>query len=83
VIPEVNAPIHLVPGNAFVIPTGAIHSFNTPELTMDVVAFHPDSDTGMMDDDHPMVNRTIVDAISARHIESIRTRVKWDVLRRL
>lgn len=65
--------IPLRPGSAFIIATGAVHSFNTYESTMDVIAFHPDSDTGMTDDDHPMINRTIVDGVSARLIEDIRT----------
>ena len=41
---------------------------------MDVVAFHPDSDTGPQPDDHPMVNRTIVDGVSATNIAAIRTK---------
>jgi quercetin dioxygenase-like cupin family protein len=68
-------PIPLRPGYAFVIPTNAIHSFNTSDEPMDVIAFHPDSDTGMTDDDHPMVNRTMVDGVSASKIQSIRTQV--------
>lgn len=67
-------PIPLRPGSVFVIPTDATHSFNTSDDTLDVIAFHPDSDTGMTDDDHPMVNRTIVDGVSASRIPEIRTR---------
>ena len=66
-------PLPLRPGSAFIIPTDAVHSFNTYESTMDVIAFHPDSDTGMTDDDHPMVNRTMVDGVSARLLTDIRT----------
>jgi len=73
VVPSVGTPIPLVPGYAFVIETDAVHSFNTTDWPMDVIAFHPDSDTGMTDDDHPMVNRTIVAGVSARHLEAIRT----------
>jgi hypothetical protein len=40
---------------------------------MDVIAWHPDSDFGPEDDDHPMVNRTIVDGVSAAKIADIRT----------
>ena len=41
---------------------------------MDVVAYHPDSDTGPTHDDHPMLNRTIVEGVSARDIDKIRTK---------
>lgn len=68
------ASIPLVPGVVFIIETGAVHSFNSHDESMDIIAFHPDSDTGPTDDDHPMVNRTIVDGVSASEIESIRTR---------
>jgi quercetin dioxygenase-like cupin family protein len=74
VVPSSGEPVPLVPGYAFVIDTEAVHSFNTTDETMDIIAFHPDSDTGMTDDDHPMVNRTLVDGISARHLDAIRTR---------
>lgn len=72
IVPDAE-PIPLVPGCAFVIPTNAIHSFNTADVTMDVIAFHPDSDVGVTDDDHPMVNRTIVNGVSARYLTAIRT----------
>lgn len=75
IVPE-SDPIPLRPGCVFVVPTDALHSFNTYDQTMDVIAFHPDSDTGMTDDDHPMVNRTIVDGVSANQIQSIRTVAK-------
>ena len=72
-VPRCTYPVPLVPGYAFIIETGAVHSFNTYDEAMDVIAFHPDSDTGMTDDDHPMVNRTIVEGVSARHLDNIRT----------
>lgn len=74
VVPNAAAAIPLRPGNAFVIRTNTVHSFNTTSSEMDVIAFHPDSDTGVTDDDHPMVNRTLVDGVSARSIAHIRTR---------
>lgn len=73
VVPHRAEPVPLLPGYAFVIETDAVHSFNTQDNSMDIIAFHPDSDTGMTDDDHPMINRTIVEGISARHLENIRT----------
>jgi len=72
VLPNVD-PVPLRSHCAFLVPTNSVHSFNTARDTMDVVAFHPDSDAGMTDDDHPMVNRTIVDGVSARFVRSIRT----------
>lgn len=63
----------LVPGYAFIMKTDTLHSFDTEGETMDVITFHPDSDVGMTDDDHPMVNRTIVDGVSASLIDEIRT----------
>ena len=41
---------------------------------MAVIAYHPDSDFGPTHEVHPMINRTIVDGVSARLIEKIRTR---------
>tara|TARA_R110000803_G_scaffold63990_2_gene124793 strand:- start:2365 stop:3165 length:801 start_codon:yes stop_codon:yes gene_type:complete len=51
------------------------HSFKTPkENGMDVIAFHPDSDFGATDINHPMINRTIVDGVSANSLKDIRTK---------
>jgi hypothetical protein len=49
------------------------HCFRTLEQTMDVIAYHPDSDFGPKDEEHPMINRTIVDGVSAKHIKEIQT----------
>ncbi|MEZ5600003.1 MAG: hypothetical protein R3F36_02845 [Candidatus Competibacteraceae bacterium] len=40
--------------------SGCLHSFFTEETALDVVAWHPDSDFGPRDDDHPMINRTVI-----------------------
>jgi len=59
---------------AFVIETDGVHSFRTfADSGMVVVAYHPDSDFGPKDEDHPMINRTIVEGVSASLIEKIRT----------
>jgi hypothetical protein len=50
------------------------HAFKTTDSSMDVIAFHPDSDFGATDEVHPMINRTIVDGVSASLIDSIRTK---------
>lgn len=65
--------IPLEPGTVFIIPPEGQHSFFTDGETMDIIAYHPDSDMGPEDDDHPMVNRTIVDGVSAARIDAIRT----------
>jgi quercetin dioxygenase-like cupin family protein len=53
-------PLHA--GLAFVIPPDAAHSFWTGGDSLDVVVYHPDSDTGPTHEDHPMINRTILSA---------------------
>jgi hypothetical protein len=50
----------LQPGIGWYIPTGCQHSFFTRNEALDVVAWHPDSDFGPRDDDHPMINRTVI-----------------------
>lgn len=48
----------LEPGMAWFIPANLRHAFRTTHASLDVVAWHPDSDVGPTDDDHPMINRT-------------------------
>jgi quercetin dioxygenase-like cupin family protein len=52
----------LAGGMGWVIPAGTRHAFATDEQSLDVIAWHPDSDTGPTDADHPMINRTHVPA---------------------
>ena len=49
----------LTPGLAFCIPADVRHAFHTSTHALDVFAFHPDTDFGPTDEDHPMINRTI------------------------
>jgi len=51
----------LEPGSIFCIPADGRHRFVTDGSTLDVIAYHPDSDWGPTDQDHPMINRTWVD----------------------
>jgi mannose-6-phosphate isomerase-like protein (cupin superfamily) len=60
-------------GMGWRIPTGCLHSFFTRGEPLDVLAWHPDSDFGPTHDHHPMVNRTLVDGVSAADIDEIRT----------
>lgn len=53
--------IPLVSGSAFILEEQELHSFRTkPGVPMDVLAYHPDSDWGPVDGDHPMLNRTYI-----------------------
>jgi len=55
----------LCPGKVFFIPTDGKHRFRTEQESLSVIAFHPDSDFGPDDDNHPMVNKTMLDGVSA------------------
>ena len=64
-------------GNIFVLLKDAEHNFisnHGKDITMKLIAYHPDSDYGPTDEIHPMINRTIVDGISASNIDEIRTK---------
>ena len=50
------------------------HSFRTEDSGMCVIAYHPDSDFGPTDDEHPMINRTIVGGKRANEQTEIRTK---------
>ncbi len=65
----------LLPGMVFIIHEEGEHKFQTLEnQALVVIAYHPDSDVGPQDEDHPMINRTIVEGVSAAKIEEIRTK---------
>jgi quercetin dioxygenase-like cupin family protein len=66
--------VELAPGLIWRIPADGLHRFRTTDDSLRIVAWHPDSDTGPTDDDHPMVNRTLVGGVSAAEIDEIRTR---------
>lgn len=65
--------VALTPGLIFAIPAGAEHSFHTGAEALRVIAFHPDSDFGPTHEDHPMVNRTIVEGVPAHQRPEILT----------
>lgn len=71
VTPEGEYP--LVPGVGWYLPVESAHCFYTDSESMDVIAWHPDSDTGPSDEDHPMLNRTYVNGESARFLLNIRS----------
>jgi hypothetical protein len=56
----------LLAGQVFVITAESPHCFTTAGGEMVVIAYHPDSDFGPTDEEHPMVNRTIVGGVPAK-----------------
>lgn len=70
-----SATISLLPGTAFCIEADSLHSFHTGDQSLRVIAFHPDSDFGPSCDDHPMVNRTIVNGTSADRLSHQQRRI--------
>jgi mannose-6-phosphate isomerase-like protein (cupin superfamily) len=66
----------LVPGMIFCIHTGGKHKFRTLDSPMRVLAYHPDTDFGPTDEDHPMINRTMVNGVSAAKLTEIHTGAK-------
>jgi quercetin dioxygenase-like cupin family protein len=57
-----NVKIELKAGMIWVIPRDVVHSFHTADSgdELNVIAYHPDSDWGPEDENHPMLNRTWV-----------------------
>lgn len=66
--------IEMKAGHLFVLHADEVHSFHTREDCLRIVLYHPDSDSGPSHEDHPMLNRTIVEGKSAAQIDEIRTR---------
>ncbi|HEX7635756.1 MAG TPA: cupin domain-containing protein [Noviherbaspirillum sp.] len=66
--------IPLRPGQVFIIHAHQEHAFATQGQAMRVIAYHPDSDFGATHQDHPMINRTIVDGVSAAELPHLQTR---------
>ncbi len=63
-----NGDFPLKAGLAWLIPADCVHSFHTTEDSLRIVAYHPDSDCGPSDSDHPMLNRTVIDGVTANRI---------------
>lgn len=63
----------LRPKDVFILPRDMVHSFHTLDDSLRIVVYHPDSDCGPSDDQHPMVTRTLVGGISAALLPEIRT----------
>lgn len=65
--------VPLLPGDCWFLETGGQHAFYTNDSELLVTAWHPDTDTGPTHHDHPMLNKTIVDGVSAKHLQHIKT----------
>ena len=61
----------LEPGVIFSIESESIHSFHTEDESLLVIAWHPDSDFGPSHEDHPMINRTIINGVSAAKLAGV------------
>ncbi len=68
--------IPLKKGSMFILPTDAPHAFHTRDQFLKICVYHPDSDTGPTTDDHPMVNRTLVNGVSANRMPEIRPDIR-------
>lgn len=67
----------LRPGVVFVIHADGEHRFRTDaDQGMVVVAWHPDSDCGPTDEEHPMLTRTIIEGVSAAAAERAEFRTR-------
>lgn len=63
----------LLPGRLFLLYPDAIHAFRTEGESMTLTVYHPDSDFGPSHDEHPMLNRTIVEGRRVNEMAEIRT----------
>jgi mannose-6-phosphate isomerase-like protein (cupin superfamily) len=73
---ETRSGVHpLEPGMVFYLPANGWHKFRTDisKKPLTLFAFHPDSDFGPSDEDHPMLNRTMVGEKSAKDMPEIQT----------
>ena len=67
--------VELDEGTIFCIHATGEHKFSTPYGEhMRVLAYHPDSDFGPTNTVHPMINRTMVNGISASPLPDIQTK---------
>jgi AraC-like ligand binding domain len=69
--------IALQPGTVFVIPAHHRHKFRTTQNKLTFVVFHPDSDTGFTHRNHPMLNRTLIEGVSAAKLPELHTPLGW------
>jgi AraC-like ligand binding domain len=61
-------------GTVFLIPADSLHKFRTLESPLTIVVLHPDSEIGFTHQNNPMLNRTIVEGVSAAELPQIQTK---------
>jgi len=61
------------PGVVMRIPQGIKHKFMTDERGLSLVMFHPDSNIGFSNTNHPMLVQTYVNGVSAAHLPQLHT----------
>lgn len=61
----------LSPGDYFWLNAETKHCFETSKDKLTVIAYHPDSDVGMTNENHPMLNRTIIDGTPANKLRAL------------
>ena len=62
-----------VPGMILRIPRKEKHKFKTFQENLSLVTFHPDSEMGFSDTNHPMLLQTYVDGVSAAQLAHLHT----------
>ncbi len=67
------AVVHLQPGSIFLIPANSLHKFRIHQTGLTAVMFHPDSNIGFTHQNNPMLNRTMINGVSAAKISQIQT----------
>ncbi|RYX99979.1 cupin domain-containing protein [bacterium] len=60
-----NEEVKLNEGKIFIIDKDLLHSFKTADKEMLIVVYHPETDFGPTDKNHPMINKTMINGISA------------------
>ncbi|WP_373542267.1 cupin domain-containing protein [Chamaesiphon sp.] len=65
------------PGMVMRIPQGMPHKFLTLDRGLSLVTFHPDSDIGFSDTNHPMLLQTYVDGVSAVDLPHLLTKDRY------
>jgi mannose-6-phosphate isomerase-like protein (cupin superfamily) len=64
-----------IPGMVLRIPRGEKHKFMTTDRGLSMVIFHPDSEMGFSDTNHPMLIQTYVDGVSAAQLPALHTKI--------
>ena len=65
--------VRFQPGQIIWIPADHPHKFRTTDQPLTLIMFHPDSETGFSQRNNPMLNRTLVEGVSAAQISQIQT----------